>query len=214
MARDEGFAVADTATSKHTDPKFRRLWRMLRDEVTMNAAVVLYEAVTLASWQHGERVAAEDAAPTWMVDVDTPTAALIGAGLLDTDARLPEKAWLAWFAPAVERRDALRERWRKANDRRRGKRGTALPPRGDIGGHIGGTATPVRPSVRPSDRTDSPSVPSDTRAARGSNGAKSPESDDERLTRYKAKAVDPSVPPGVRAAAEEEVKRLEAGRVH
>lgn len=151
MSRDEGFAIADVSTAKHTDPKFRKLWRLLQDEAAMNAAGMLYEAVQLTSWQHGDRLTAEDAAPHWMSDITAPTAALIAVGLLDENTRLPAHAWNAWFAPAVERRANLRERWKRSN-RRRSKADTTLLPRG----YDAGTATPVRPSVRQTDNQSGP----------------------------------------------------------
>jgi hypothetical protein len=194
MSRDEGFAVADMATAKHTDPKFKALWRYLRDEVAMNAATVLYEAVQLASWQHGERVTAEDAAPVWMSDVEAPSKALTHVGLLDAESRIPEHAWTAWFGPAVERRRNLREKWAKANRNRRNPKGdtedTPRTPRGNNGV----TAAPVRPSVIQSDRTVTPFP-----APRGEEGG----SNDP--TTYAGKplaAVNPALEPWTRARAD------------
>lgn len=109
MPRDEGFAVADTATDKLDDPKFRRLWRTLKDPAAMNAAVVLHEAVTLKSWLVGERVCAEDAAPFWMLDVDETMGQLQSVGLLDRAGRLPSKSWDSWITPARARRQRSRD---------------------------------------------------------------------------------------------------------
>lgn len=146
MSRNEGFAVADVATAKHTDPKFKALWRLLRDEAAMNAAVVLYESVQLASWQHGERIHAEDAAPAWLTDIDGPVAALNQVGLLDS-GYIPERAWTAWFGAASDRRATLREKWAKANRNRRNPKPTVADTPRSPSGDNGGTAAPVRPSV-------------------------------------------------------------------
>jgi hypothetical protein len=142
MSRDEGFPHADVATAKHNDPKFRALWRNLRNEAAMNAAVVLYEAVQLASWQHGERVTAEDAAPSWMTEIEQPAKALVKAGLLDREQRIPVHAWEHWFGPPRERRQHLRDKWVRAARRQRNRAvstgdSAAVPPRSN-----GGSATP------------------------------------------------------------------------
>ena len=109
MARDEGFQVADTATDKLYDPKFRKLWRQCRDEVVMNAALALHDGVQLASWAAGQRVTAEDGAPFWMSDIAAPLAALKKADLFDDEGRIPEHAWLSWFEPARKRRQQRRD---------------------------------------------------------------------------------------------------------
>jgi len=109
MPRDDGFAVADTATGKLDDPKFRKLWRIVHDGPAMNAAVVLHDAVQLASWAAGERVTAEDAAPFWMEAVENVAANLQAVGLLDKDGRLPAKAWESWFGAARDRRQKRRD---------------------------------------------------------------------------------------------------------
>jgi hypothetical protein len=113
MSRDQGFNNADVDVGKHSDPKVRTLWRHLRDENAMNSAMVLHEAVVLASWAAGERITAEDAAPPWMTDVEAPTQALAHVGLLDDRGFLPLRSWRSWFAPAAERRQANRERWNR-----------------------------------------------------------------------------------------------------
>lgn len=156
MSREEGFAIADISTAKHTDPKFKALWRYLRDEQAMNAAAVIYEAVQLSSWQHGERITADDAAPSWIVDLDKPVEALVHVGLLDSDRLIPEHAWIAWFGPACDRRKALREKWARANRNRRGKGGPTQEPPRTPRGDIGGTAAPDRPSSPSDSQTVSP----------------------------------------------------------
>jgi hypothetical protein len=155
MPRDDGFAVADVSTSKHTDPKFRRMWRWLGDEAEMNAAAVLYEAVCLASWQQGEPVEADEAAPFWMTDTQKPMLILQKVGLLDDDGRIPDHAWQSWYLPAYERREQRREAGRLGGTNSRLKR------------PLSGASTTVNPSV--------PSVPSVTdRSSRRSseNGLK------------------------------------------
>ncbi len=142
MSRNEGFGVADVSSAKLSDPKFKALWRYLRDEQAMNAAVVLHDATLLASWQHGERVTADDAAPAWVTDIDAPAKALIHVGLLDSDRLIPDEAWREWFGSASDRRQNLRDKWQKANRNRRNTKDTPRSHSGDNGG----TAAPVRPS--------------------------------------------------------------------
>lgn len=157
MSRDDGFAVADVSVSKLNDPKFRRLWRALRNEepvtaeAAMNVCVVLHDAVLLASWAAGERVTAEDAAPPWIIDVQSTATFLQMVGLLDKQGRIPEKSWRSWFGPANERRNSHRERWRRANERRRDSMDTAALPRGN---RADSAANPSVPSV--------PTVPTET----------------------------------------------------
>lgn len=126
MSRGAGFPTADVDPSKHSDPKMRALWRLLRDEAAMNAAVVLHDAVILASWRDGERVSAENAAPFWMDDVDTPATALAAVGLLDDKHHLPLRSWRSWFVEAQQRRDDKREVDRLRKQRERAKRSAEL----------------------------------------------------------------------------------------
>jgi hypothetical protein len=95
MPRDQGFAVADTDTGLHNDPKVKLLWRLVRRPAAMNAAMTLYESVRLASWDAGDRVSASDAAPFWMTDVSASQMALTEAGLLDDEGYIPIHAWEA-----------------------------------------------------------------------------------------------------------------------
>ena len=102
MSRELQFDRADIDTGLFNDVKVRRLHRRLKDPHAINAAIVTYVAVVLASWDAHERVTAEDAAPPWMLDpVIDP---LVEVGLLDREGRIPAHAWLAWFGPAVDRR--------------------------------------------------------------------------------------------------------------
>ncbi|MFI5259495.1 MAG: hypothetical protein ACHQ01_07805 [Candidatus Limnocylindrales bacterium] len=147
MSRNDGFSIADLSTSLLDDPKFRALWRRLNDPSAMGQAVTVYLAAVLESWRSGERSTAIDAAPMWLADVNNIIVALTEVGLLDEAGRIPDRAWQSWFGPASGRRNATRERWQKANEKRRGKGSpsgssdvTARSPRGDIG-------DTVRPSV-------------------------------------------------------------------
>ena len=102
MSRDQGFRTADIDVGLLADPKVRRLARRLKDPAAMNAAVVTYLSVLLASWDDGERICAEDVAPGWMDELDTSD--LEAEGLLDAEGRIPERAWANWYGPAIERR--------------------------------------------------------------------------------------------------------------
>lgn len=166
MPRDEGFMVADTATDKFTDAKFKRLWRVCQDEQAMNAACVLFEAVTLASWGAGTRVTAADAAPLWMGAIDDQLAALQSAGLLDSSGRIPSKSWRSWFTPAYERRENRRAAGAEGGRRKASNARATLEQRHS-------DALPVRPSVRHTVPTDLP------RAIR--NGSRDPDAEERRL---------------------------------
>lgn len=173
MPRDDGFAVADMDTGKHNDPKFKRLWKIVRDEALMNAAVALYEATQLESWAEGERVCADDAAPFWMVDAAPSLTALREANLLDDEFKIPVHAWESWFRPAFDRREQRRESGRIGGKR---SRSDAEPkPKQRLSG-----AEPVR--TVPSD-TDKPFVllTDDEKAAYKQRA------DDELHTRQKAR---------------------------
>lgn len=143
MSRDDGFDIADVATGLYDDPKVKKLWRALGDETRMTHAMTLHMATLLASWRHGTRVTVDEAVPVWL----TPDASLVtelqAAGLLDRQARIPARSWKGWFHPVVERREAVRERWRRANDKRRGgdRDVTARSPRGNRAFDGSGTAT-------------------------------------------------------------------------
>jgi hypothetical protein len=105
MSRDDGFKVADTDTGLHADPKVVALARKLGGGIRTAAAMSLYEAVRLASWRLGERVAIEEALPAWFLDDPSDlVAALRQARLVDDEGRIPEHAWVSWFGPALDRR--------------------------------------------------------------------------------------------------------------
>lgn len=215
MPRDDGFAVADVSTSKHTDPKFRRLWRMLAgDEDGMNAAVALYEAVTLASWGQGERVEADEAAPFWMSETREAMLSLQKVGLLDEDGMIPQHAWDSWYLPAYGRREQRREAGRIGGQNSRPPK----PPHNNGGADPKQTSSDASPTPNPSVpfRSD-PSVPSgptvpSPRAREEKHGSKEPETDVERLARYRELRDDASQPAYLREAAKTEVERLEVLR--
>lgn len=126
MSRDEGFPHADVDTGFLNDPKITRLWRDLAPNSDLMArALTVRLACMLTSWQKGERVSAEDAAPAWLGAITTEVEALVRAGLLDQDARIPRRPWGKWFGEARRRRDKARARWRKANENRAAS--TVLP---------------------------------------------------------------------------------------
>lgn len=102
MSRYGGFPNADVDVGLLDDSKVRKLARRLDDPAAINAAVVSFIAVLLASWEAGERVSSEEATPAWM---DRPEIKdLVSVGLLDDDGRIPEHAWENWYRPAHERR--------------------------------------------------------------------------------------------------------------
>jgi hypothetical protein len=119
MSRDGGFPIADVATGHFNDPKVRRLWRVLGDSDAMARALTVHLAVVLASWGEGRRMTVDESAPFWLSVSEESIAALRKVGLLDRQGRLPRRSWDSWYGPAVERRDSTRERWRRANARRK-----------------------------------------------------------------------------------------------
>jgi len=153
VSRDDGFDVADVATGLLDDPKVKALWRALDDQGLVCRALALHMATLLASWRHGCRVTVLEAVPVWLLPDAELIAALQAVRLLDKSGRLPVRSWKGWYHPAAERRDVLRERWRRANVKR-----AARIPRGNSGG----TATPG-PSGP--DRPSGPLGPSSPRAA-------------------------------------------------
>ena len=155
MSRDTGFAIADFSTSHHDDAKVKAMWRALRDEAAMNTALVLFDAVVLASWRDGKRVTAGEACPVWIADVDTPAKTLTDYGLLDETARIPRATWNLWFGVAKKRRNESRERWRRSKAAQRAStkvNGAAdESPRGTNAETRAPSVRPV-PTVRPSPR--------------------------------------------------------------
>jgi hypothetical protein len=148
MSRDDGFSIADTDTGMLADPKVLALARRLRDPLKTGAAIALYDAVRLASWKAGERLTLDETVPGWWLDpVDDLAAALVAAGLLDDEHRIPGRAWDNWYGPARDRRQRFRDLGSKG-----GK--AAHEP---VERTVERTVEPV-PTV-PTDRSDRPTVP-------------------------------------------------------
>lgn len=118
MSRDDGFDVADVATGLYDDPKVKALWHELGDQGRMGHALTLYVATVLASWRHGCRVTLDTAAPVWMEPDSSLVAALQAVKLLDKTRKVPIRAWNGWFGVAESRREKLRAKWRRDNERR------------------------------------------------------------------------------------------------
>jgi hypothetical protein len=138
------FRNADVDTGLIDDPKLRRLVRGSGDEGTAARAIVGYIATLLTSWDQGDRVSLEDAAPAWLTDLDDLRARLAEAGLLDSDGRIVEHAWASWYAPAATRLKQTQERWRRANEKRH-RDATARSPRGNRGDTV--RSVPSAPPV-------------------------------------------------------------------
>jgi len=139
MSREDGFDVADVATGHLDDPKVKALWRAVApDQDRMSRALTLHLSVLLASWRQGQRVTVAEAVPVWLDPDESLVKALTDARLLDKTGRIPVRAWKSWFGPASGRRETLRVKWRRANERR------AASVRG------GTAAVPPPPSDRPS----------------------------------------------------------------
>ena len=119
MSRDDGFPIADVDTGYLDDSKVRNLWRALGDQGRMTHALALHVATLLASWGAGCRVTVTEAAPLWLTPDPDLIAALQKTHLLDGTQRLPVRSWKAWHDPASKRREVARERWRRANEKRR-----------------------------------------------------------------------------------------------
>ena len=145
MSRDDGFTVMDVSTGYVDDPKWRKLGRHAPDQI--GPAFIAYTATMAESWRAGRRVTIGDAWPALIPFSQPAVDALRHVGLLDSHGLVQSRAWRGWFTPAKTRRDDARERWARANEKRRAD--TALSPRGSGAA----TASPV-PSV--------PSVPSRT----------------------------------------------------
>lgn len=188
MSRDEGFAIADVDTSLYGDTKVARLWRELGDQLLMGCAMSLLEATRLTSWREGERVKAEDAAPTWTPDIARLLAALVASGLLDRTHRIPKKSFETWFGAAKKRRDESRDRWREAKARARAR--SILNGDSDESprGHHGESRVTVRPSVPTESKNGR-----DREGARGRRGASAP----TRVGDVLAGELDPSIRAGL-----------------
>jgi hypothetical protein len=171
MNRLAGFAVMDVSTSILDDPKFRRIQRQAPELVA--TAFTAYLATMAESWRAGKRVSIDDAWPSILIYDAAADNVLREVGLLDAKGLPNSKAWRSWFQPAFQRRETLREKWRRANENRRDD--AAPEPPGNRRGNSGGTAAPVpsAPSVRPV--PSEPSVPPvGARGARDDDGLTTP----------------------------------------
>jgi hypothetical protein len=173
MSRDDGFPVMDISTSIVHDPKFRQLHREHPDHVPV--AFMAYLACLGESWRAGRRVSVTEAWPILLPFDGEVVASMIRVRLIERSGLPPRRAWDGWYAPARERRDKSRERWRRANENRRDVSAsdsddTALLPRGKNDVPRPPSVPPVR-SFRP-DRLDKdvvspqPARPSDARPLR------------------------------------------------
>jgi len=147
MSRLEGFPIADIAVGFLRDVKVRRLRRHLTAD-ELPAAIVLYLAVVLSSWEEGHRLPAEEADSP--VD-PTPEllAALEAVGLLE-DGTVPARAWESWYRPAWERREKMRAAGSEGNRRRWHPDRAPSPPDSPP------DSPPVSPSINQSIRPSTP----------------------------------------------------------
>jgi len=116
MSQSDGFDRMDVATSIADDRKFRQLGR--RHPELLGAAGWAYVGLLAASWREGQRLTLEEAWPVLLPDDPAVSAALLEAGLVDDDQRIPWHAWEGWFGAASERRRAGRERHVRYNRKR------------------------------------------------------------------------------------------------
>ena len=174
MSRDAGFTIADLDTRLLRDAKFRALRRHLTLQAERTEAVTLYVAVLLESWEAGERLTLDEATPEWVNPTPAVAQALVTVGLLNEDGRIPEAAWNSWFVTAAERRQISRDRWKRAQANRRGRKPKPSPDdtAGSHRGVIDESADSHRPpTVRPSVPAE-PLLPAAAGATKGESGMK------------------------------------------
>lgn len=116
VSRDDGFAVMDVSVDIVNDPKIRKLYRHSPDHA--GVGFLAYVAVMGESWKAGHRVTIEDAWPAVLPFDPAVVDALVRVKLIDAKGFVSMKAWKSWFTPAESRREAARERWRRANEKR------------------------------------------------------------------------------------------------
>jgi len=153
-------------TAYLADPKIRNLWRALGDENRMARAVLLHEATLLESWRSGVRVTVAESVPLWLAPDPELVAALQKAHLLDAAGRIPVRSWKCWHDPAAARRQVLRERWNRANAKRK-----SLPRGNSAATEAPGPSGPVRP-VRPIGPSSPRAAARSEEALQGRNGRK------------------------------------------
>lgn len=168
MSRDDGFAVMDVSVDIVNDPKIRKLYRHSPEHA--GAGFAAYIATMGESWKAGHRVTVEDAWPAFLPFDPAAVAAMIHVGLLDAKGLVSSKAWRSWFTPAQSRREAVRERWRRANEKRlhpstndsaATTTETAPSPRGSRADTGANHSVPFRSDSVPLDTRDSPPPPAE-----------------------------------------------------
>lgn len=118
MSREAGFDVMDVSTAIHHDPKFRRL---AREEPALAApGFTVYVSTMAESWKAGERLSAEASWPAILPFDPAVVTALKRVRLLTAGGAVTPSAWREFFERARIRRDAARDRWRRANEKRAG----------------------------------------------------------------------------------------------
>lgn len=117
MTKDDGFAVMDVASDLHLDAKFKRIERLAPGKGII--ALGVYVGVLGECWRTAERLTVTDAWPIHLAPVDDDlVAVMMTVGLLDAAGQIPEAAWVEWFERVQERRQSIRERWRRGNKNR------------------------------------------------------------------------------------------------
>lgn len=168
MSRDDGFAVMDVSVDIVNDPKIRKLFRLHPD--VAGAGFVAYMATMGESWKAGKRVSIEDAWPAFLPFSQPAVDALGHVDLLDSKGLVSPKAWRGWFTPAQTRREAVRERWRRANEKRAHSNtndsaatdvDAAPSPRGSRAVTAANHSVPFRTDSVPLDTRDSPPPPAE-----------------------------------------------------
>ena len=127
MSRDDGFAVMDVSVDLVNDPKVRKLFRHAPSHAAV--AFMAYVATMAESWRAGRRVNVDEAWPSVLPFSRPAVDALISVGLLDRHGLVLLKTWRSWYEVARDRRSEHRQRWRRANEKRRAE--SALLPRGN-----------------------------------------------------------------------------------
>lgn len=108
MARDDtGTKRADLSTSLFANKKVKKLARLRR--TTWEPIFTWWLSLVLEGMRVGERVNLEDGWPHGCnADPDDAFKALLEAGLIDGEGRLPQDTWDEWCAGPVANADRLR----------------------------------------------------------------------------------------------------------
>ena len=150
MSRDCGFEVGDRSTRTLYDTRLLRAYKVAGLQV-----VVAWDAIVDESWAKGERVTIEDALLPlpYAIDVAVVADALRAEGLLDTEGRIRDASWSAWFEVANARRTTKREHDRAYARRMAAARwgtGTeSVPSRTRVANGSDASSRPSVPTVRP-----------------------------------------------------------------